>query len=221
MKQLPANAQITTKIWNDVVNDTSIPYYDYSWRNSHVKGGILDPYRIAGNSFILGAIDDNITLYSAYRDTRSNYLLKNQTFGTAATTPAVATNYTARLNDYSATGGDRPGRLLNSASAGSITTLNTSIYLIYANIVTYPPNPSYDGDFYIAILKNGTPVAEASTSSLVNSSVFLQAQYLSLYESATYTLQWSKSLSTAQTTGAIVLGYSEFIGNKNGCGAIP
>jgi hypothetical protein len=217
MRNKTANAFISLADWNDVVNDTLLPQYGYQWRSSFTSGGVLDAYRIAGNSFILGSIDDNITLYNDYRDTRSNYMFYSSTGHDSNW--RVATNFTNSYSTFSATGVNRDARLVMSLATGTITTLSSSIYLIYAEMTI--PSVTSQVKGYMQIRRNGVNVADISNSGVNISaqSVSLQGHYLSIYSGANYTLRWRTEGSAPHGNVQIRFGYSEFIGNKNKCGA--
>lgn len=217
MRNKTANAFITLADWNDVVDDTLFPQYKYEWRSSFTSGGVLDAYRISGNSFILGSIDDNITLYNDYRDTRSNYMFYTSTGHNSDW--RVATNFTNSYNNFAATGANRDGRLVMSKSTGTITTLSSSIYLIYAEMTI--PSVTSQVRGYMQIRQNGTNVADISSSgvNISTQSMSLQGQYLSIYRGANYTLRWRTEGSSPHGAVQIRFGYAEFIGNKNNCGA--
>ena len=213
MTDLSPNTMISLSMWNSAIAGVRFPQYKYSWRSTFTNGGALDAYRIAGNSFILGSIEDNLTRYNDYRDTRSNYMSRSYTniLGTWTT----ADNFTNLLNVYSYTG-NRSARLLMNRIAGTISTLNTSVYLIYADLIINSVNAQ--NYLEMQLLKNGSLVSSAYEAvPSAGHSAWVQTSALSLYETSTYSLRFRFN---GTGTVTVRLGYSEFIGNKNRCGAL-
>lgn len=212
MTNLSPNTMISLSMWNNVVTGVRFPQYQYIWRTSFSNGGVLDAYRIGANSFLIGSIEDNNTRYNDYRDTRSNYMQRSYTNPSGW---VVASGFTSRLNnyDYSTL---RSARLLMNSSTGVISTLSTSIYLIYAEIIVNSVTThSY---LEMQLLKNGVLISSHyEATPTAGHSAWAQTSVLSLYEASSYTLQFRFG---GNGTGTVRLGYSEFIGNKNRCGAL-
>lgn len=212
MKNLPNDAVINVSVWNQAITSTRFPQYQSSWRTQYANGGIVDPYMIAGNSFILGSIEDNNTRFSSDRDTRSNFMTRSYTNPSGWVT---ATNYTARMNAYTITG-IRNGRLAYDTTTGTITTLNTSIYLLYADLIISNVTGTSYCELYIQ--QGSTPVAGGYESLPTNgNSAYLQVNFLSLYQASNYSVVFRLG---GNATMQLKFGYAEFIGNKNRCGEI-
>jgi len=209
MKNLSNNAIINLSIWNSAINSTRFPEYLSSWRTEYVKGGMLDAYSIAGNSFILNTISDNKSRYNDNKDTRSNYMTRSYTNPSGWTT---ATNFTSRLNTFAFTSKD--ARLPINTTTGEISTLNTSIYLIYAEMIVSSISSHAYGELYIKQDANNVVGAyEPLTSS--GHSAWIHVSFLSLYQAADFTTVFRIG---GNGTIQIRFGYTEFIGNKNDCG---
>lgn len=214
MFDLSPNVMISLNSWNSVIQESRFPQYQWFWRTSFVSGGVLDAYRVAGNSFILGSIEDNITRYNEYRDTRSNYMSRSYTVSSPGTWDTIA-SYTSRLNNYTYTG-NRSARLSMDSTAGTIATLNSSIYMIYADVIVDSVTTHSYAD--MRITRNGTPVSCMYESlPTAGVSAWIQTSALALYDNATYRVEVRFGGSGVAT---IRLGYTEFIGNKNRCGAL-
>lgn len=210
MNDLSPNTMIDLNIWNSVIDDVAFPQYQWFWRTSFRNGGVIDAYRIAGNSFVLGSIEDNITRYNEYRDIRSNYMYRD--FSATAGTWNLVDSYTSGLNNYNFA--QQTARLSANRSAGTITTLSTSIYLVYVDLIINSVASHSYAD--IRLLKNGVEVA-CSYESLPNTghSAYIHTSAISLYENADYQVEFRLG---GNGDVSVRLGYTEFIGNKNGCG---
>lgn len=212
MKNLPNNSVINLSVWNAATASTRFPQYQSSWRTGYANGGIVDPYKIAGNSFILGNIEDNNTRFSGDRDTRSNFMSRSYTNPSGWIN---ATNYTSRMNFYTISG-NRNGRLSYDTATGIITTLNTSIYLLYADLIISNVTSTSFCELYIQ--QGSTPVAGGYEALPTNGcSAYLQVNFLSLYQASNYSVAFRLG---GNATMQLKFGYAEFIGNKNRCGEI-
>jgi hypothetical protein len=216
MTDLSPNTIISLDMWNAATVRTRFPAYQVIFRNSFLQGGAIDAYRFAGNSFILGSIEDNITRYNEYRDTRSNYMSRSVTFSSPNTWLPV-NNFTSRLNDYNFVG-RRSARLNMNTSTGIISTLNTSVYLIYANIIISNVSTSTYAEMRIFKTIGGASIISSKYEliPITAHSAFLQVSALSIYDADDYRVEFRFGNSG---TAIIQFGYTEFIGNKSGCGA--